>query len=193
MAAMPAPSPTPTLATERLTLRPYRREDFEAVVRDLVLDPLVIRFWHDYSAPAVSDERRRSMAEVDFAGWVEGAIAQGFPAWTIELADPSLGVPGTFVGVLGVFPPENEWGPEPEVGYMLASRFHGRGLATEAVRAALGDAFGRLGLARVVAIVDVPNTGSIRVLEKTGFALDREYLGDDGHPYRRYALDAPAG
>jgi RimJ/RimL family protein N-acetyltransferase len=189
MAAMS--SPTPILETERLRLRPYRPADFEAVVRDLVLDPLVIRFWHEYADQAVTDEQRRAMAEVDFAGWIDGAIARGFPAWVIELTDPSLGSPGAFVGAIGIFPPENEWGPEPEVGYMLASRFHGRGLATEAVRAALGDAFGRLGLARIVAIVDEPNGGSIRVLEKAGFTLDREYAGDDGHPYRRYALDTP--
>jgi len=183
------PAPTPTLATERLLLRPYRPDDFETVLRDLVLDPLVIRFWHEYADPTVTDERRRAMAEVDFAGWIEGAIAAGFPAWTIELADPSLGAPGAFVGVIGIFPPENEWGPEPEAGYMLASAFHGRGLATEAVLAVLGDAFGRLGLARIVAIVDLPNVGSIRVLEKAGFTLDREYVGEDGYPYRRYALD----
>jgi hypothetical protein len=85
--------------------------------------------------------------------------------------------------VVGVFPPQNEWGPEPELGYMLASAFHGHGLATEAVRAVLADAFGRLRLERIVAIVDVPNVGSIRVLEKADFDLDREYLGDvDGEP-----------
>lgn len=191
MAAMTA-SP-PRIETERLSLRPYDPADFETVVRDLVLDPRVIRFWHDYADPAVTDAERREMAEVDFAGWIAGAIAAGFPAWTIELADPSLGAPGAFVGVVGVFAPQNEWGPEPELGYMLASAFHGRGLATEAVRAVLADAFARLRLERIVAIVDVPNVGSIRVLEKAGFELDREYLGDDGHPYRRYRLDAAAG
>jgi hypothetical protein len=164
---MSASSPTPTLATERLTLRPYRPEDFEAVVRDLVLDPLVIRFWHDYADPAVTDERRGEMAEVDFAGWIDGAIALGFPAWTIELADGGLGVPGDFVGVLGVFPPENEWGPEPEIGCMLPSRFHGRGLATEAVGRRSATPSGDSARPRR-GDRDVPNVGSIRVLEKTG-------------------------
>jgi RimJ/RimL family protein N-acetyltransferase len=75
---------------------------------------------------------------------------------------------------------------------MLASRFHGQGLATEALRAVVADAFRRLALERVVAIVDEPNVGSIRVLEKVGFALERSYAGGDGQPYRRYVLDRPA-
>jgi RimJ/RimL family protein N-acetyltransferase len=104
----------------------------------------------------------------------------------LEVADPALGQPGAFVGVFGVFPPENEWGPEPEVGYMLASAFHGRGLATEALAAVVADATGRLGVTVLVAIADEPNLASIRVLEKCGFVLERQYTASDGHPYRRY-------
>jgi RimJ/RimL family protein N-acetyltransferase len=181
--------PTPVLRTSRLVLRPYRSADFEVVLRDLVLDPVVIRFWHDYADPAVSDAQRREMAREDFAAWIEGAIAQGFAAWTIELADPSLGALGAFVGVIGVFPPESGLGPEPEIGYMLARAFHGLGLATEAVCAVVEDAFTRLAVDRLTAIVDEPNTGSIRVLEKGGFALERRFTGDDGHPYRRYVRE----
>ncbi len=102
------------------------------------------------------------------------------------MADPAVGVPGEFVGTIGIFPPENEWGPEPEVGYLLASRFHGRGLATEALAAVVADATERLRIPVLVGIVDEPNGASIRVLEKCGFVFERPYTGRDGHPYRRY-------
>ena len=73
------------------------------------------------------------MAERDLGSWIEEGIAAGYPTWILEAADPALGPVGDFVGAAGVFPPENEWGPEPEVGCLLASRHHGRGLATEAL------------------------------------------------------------
>jgi RimJ/RimL family protein N-acetyltransferase len=179
------------LRTARLRLRPYAPGDFETLFRELVLDPVVIRFWHAYGAPELTEGDKRAMAQHDLGAWIEEGIAAGFPAWVLEAADPSLGATGAFVGVAGVFPPENEWGPEPEVGYMLASRHHGRGLATEAVQAVVADATERLGIPVLVAIVDEPNAASIRVLEKCGFALERSYAGSDGHPYRRY-LRRPA-
>ncbi len=216
------------LRTARLRLRPYVGADFPTLFRELVLDPAVIRFWHDYGAPGLTNSDKLAMAEDDLEAWIREGIAVGFPTWVLEWAgsvgagsagsagasagDASsadarvdgrgpapvdrttlapapgdfVGVAEGFVGVAGIFPPENEWGPEPEVGYMLASRHHGRGLATEAVRAVLGDATRRLGIAVLVAIVDEPNVASIRVLEKCGFAFERRYPGRDRHPYRRY-------
>jgi RimJ/RimL family protein N-acetyltransferase len=174
------------LRTARLRLRPYRRTDFETLFRELVSDPVVIRFWHAYGAPGLTDLDRRAMAERDLGAWIERGVALGYPTWVIEIADAGAGPPGDFVGVIGVFPPENEWGPEPEVGYLLASRHHGRGLATEALAAVIAEAADRRHFPSLVGIVDEPNVASIRVLEKCGFAFERPYTGSDGHPYRRY-------
>ena len=52
--------------------------------------------------------------------------------------------------------------------YGLAPAFWGRGLATEAARAVLAHGFGTVGLARVIAATDVPNTASTRVMERLG-------------------------
>jgi RimJ/RimL family protein N-acetyltransferase len=178
------------LRTARLRLRPYAVADFELLFGELVLDPAVIRFWHAYGAPGLTDGDRRRMAEDDLGAWIEAAQARGFPTWVVELEDPALGPPGDFAGVAGVFPPENEWGPEPEVGYMLASRHHGKGIATEALAAIVADATARLRQPVLAAIVDEPNVASIRVLEKCGFVAERTYVGRDGHPYRRYVRRA---
>jgi RimJ/RimL family protein N-acetyltransferase len=174
------------LPTARLRLRPYRSADFETLFRELVCDPLVIRYWHAYGAPGLTEADRRLMAERDLGAWIERGMALGYPTWVIEAAEPDAAQPGAFVGVIGVFPPENEWGPEPEVGYLLASRHHGRGLATEALAAVVAEVTGRGGVPALVGIVDEPNVASIRVLEKCGFAFERPYRGGDGHPYRRY-------
>ncbi|KAK3417500.1 hypothetical protein EUGRSUZ_H03444 [Eucalyptus grandis] len=60
-----------------------------------------------------------------------------------------------------------------ELGYALASGYWGRGIATEAARAAVAEAFSaRPELERVEAIVDVENKPSQRVLEKAGFTRE---------------------
>ena len=180
------------LRTARLRLRPYRTADFETLFTQLVLDPVVTRFWHDYADPALTIADRRAMAEHDVGSWIAEGMAAGFPTWILLAADPALGSEGDFVGAAGVFPPENEWGPEPEVGCLLASRHHGRGLATEALSAVIADATERLGIPVVVAIIDEPNTASIRLVEKCGFDLERSYTGSDGQPCRRYVRRADA-
>jgi RimJ/RimL family protein N-acetyltransferase len=181
------------LRTARLRLRPYQTADFETLFRRLVLDPAVIRFWHDYADPALTRDELRAMADRDLRTWIEEGIAAGFPTWILEVMDPALGPEGDFVGAAGVFPPENEWGPEPEVGCLLTSRHHGRGLATEALTAVIADATDRLGIPVLVAIVDEPNAASIRLVDKCGFAFERSYPGSDGQPCRRYVRRADVG
>jgi RimJ/RimL family protein N-acetyltransferase len=180
------------LRTARLRLRPYRTADFETLFTQLVLDAVVTRFWHDYADPALTRDELRVMAERDLGSWIEEGMAAGFPTWILLAADAALGPEGDFVGAAGVFPPENEWGPEPEVGCLLASRHHGRGLATEALSAVIADATARLRIPAVVAIIDEPNAASIRLVDKCGFVLERSYTGSDGQPCRRYVRRADA-
>jgi RimJ/RimL family protein N-acetyltransferase len=174
------------LRTTRLRLRPYEAADFDRLFEELVLDPVVTRFWYDYADPGLTVEEKRAMAERDLATWFDEGAAAGYRTWVIEVADPSLGTPGAFVGATGVYPPENPWGPEPEVGILLATRFHGRGIATEALAAVIDHAAARLGVPAVAAVVDEPNAASIRLVEKLGFVLDRTFAESDGRPCRRY-------
>lgn len=60
-----------------------------------------------------------------------------------------------------------------DLGYALLPEFCGRGYAVEAGAAVLADARKRLGLGRIVAIVDPRNAGSIRVLEKLDFRFEK--------------------
>jgi ribosomal-protein-alanine N-acetyltransferase len=55
------------------------------------------------------------------------------------------------------------------LGYWVGEEHNGRGYATEAVRSAVGYAFGDLGLHRVQANVMTKNPRSARVLTKAGF------------------------
>jgi [ribosomal protein S5]-alanine N-acetyltransferase len=65
------------------------------------------------------------------------------------------------------------------LGYWVAERLGGRGLATRAVAEVVGIAFGQLGLHRLEAATLVDNRPSQRVLEKNRFdriGLARRYL-----------------
>jgi ribosomal-protein-alanine N-acetyltransferase len=78
---------------------------------------------------------------------------------------------GKLVGEAGLFPLA-PGGPDISLGYAFGPDHWGQGYATEAARAVLDEAFGPLGLTRVVAITREANTGSRNVLRKLGFHME---------------------
>jgi [ribosomal protein S5]-alanine N-acetyltransferase len=78
---------------------------------------------------------------------------------------------------------------EVEIGWTVAPERWGEGLATELGAASLDVAFGPLGLIDVVSFTLPHNRASRRVMEKLGFAFERDVL-HAGLPhvlYRRYS------
>ena len=73
------------------------------------------------------------------------------------------------------------------LGYRLARRFWGQGIATEAVKGVLDYAFGQKNLASVVVIIEPEHGASVRVSEKAGFKhyMDLEF---HGRPVRLYRM-----
>jgi ribosomal-protein-alanine N-acetyltransferase len=63
---------------------------------------------------------------------------------------------------------------EVEVGWAIVPERWGQGLATELALAAVEVAFGDLGLQELVAFALPTNLASRRVMEKAGFAFERE-------------------
>jgi RimJ/RimL family protein N-acetyltransferase len=59
-----------------------------------------------------------------------------------------------------------------EIGYWLGRRYWGRGVITDAVRAATAYAFAELAMHRVFAVPFVHNAASSRVLEKARYRLE---------------------
>lgn len=57
----------------------------------------------------------------------------------------------------------------PEIGWAFAARAHGKGFATEAVRAAVAWGDERFGAARTVCLMNPDNLTSIRVAKKCGY------------------------
>jgi RimJ/RimL family protein N-acetyltransferase len=101
-----------------------------------------------------------------------------------EMASAPLFVPGQWVqlaighgasqaliGDIGVFLAHDA--QQAEVGITLARPFHGQGLAAQALRLALRWLFAHTSVARAVAITDVRNHASIRLLERAGLQRDK--------------------
>jgi ribosomal-protein-alanine N-acetyltransferase len=64
-----------------------------------------------------------------------------------------------------------------EVGYALSTKYHSRGLMTEALGLLLGDLFTNTTLDRIEARCAVENIASRRVLEKNGFRCEGHLRG----------------
>lgn len=109
----------------------------------------------------------------EFLRWAENYQTEnGFCRWAILLKENQ-----EIIGSCGFARPHGT--EEIELGYLIARGFWGKGLATEAANACLHYGFEQLRFNEVIAITDLENTASHRVLEKIGF-VKREIEKIDG-------------
>jgi RimJ/RimL family protein N-acetyltransferase len=153
----------PVLETARLRLRGHRPEDL-ADSAVMWADPTVTR--HIGGRPFSAEEVwARLLRYAGHWAWL------GFGYWVVE--DRAT---GAFVGEVGFADFKRDLVPSldgtPELGWVLATRAHGKGYATEAARAAIAWGETRFASSRTVCLIDPDNVASIRVAEKLGF---REY------------------
>lgn len=161
------------LETERLVLDIWQGPDWTEL-RPIATDAEVMRYitggvpWSDEQIQGFVGRQVKLYAE------------RGFCRWKL-LEKPGL-EPIGFCGV-------GMWrdGLEPEIGWWLARRSWGRGLATEAARVALRDAFERVQLERVVSIAMPGNAASIRIMEKLGLRFECDFESE-GVRLVRYAI-----
>jgi RimJ/RimL family protein N-acetyltransferase len=169
------------LRTERLWLRPWRDEDVEPFAA-MNADPRVMEHF-----PALLS-RQETEAQV---ARIRAHFAQhGWGLWALEV--PGVTPFAGFVG-LSTVPFTAPFTPAVEVGWRLAPAHWGSGYATEGARAALGVAFGTLGLPEVVSFTVPANVRSRRVMEKLGMhhtsSEDFEHPRlPPGHPLRHHVL-----
>ncbi|MDQ2985154.1 MAG: GNAT family N-acetyltransferase [Armatimonadota bacterium] len=144
----------PTLKTKRLTLRPWRTSDAEAVFA-YASDPETTRYMVFDTHTSIADSR-------EFLSRAPTSEEYGF-AVTVDDDDIA-------VGGCGIRPtPQHR---KAEVGYILHKSIWGNGYATELTRELIRHGFEDLNLGRIYARTDERNIGSVRVMEKAGMTYE---------------------
>ena len=151
---------TREIKTERLIMAPHTPRDF-ADVAAMWADPTVARYIN--GKPSTREESWSRLLR--YAGhWA----TMGFGYWAVRDA-----ASGRFVGDVGLSEFRREITPSMEgvgeAGWVLASWAHGKGFATEAVKAALGWYESQFGPLRTVCMITPENEVSLRVADKSGY------------------------
>ncbi|HEY6188202.1 MAG TPA: GNAT family N-acetyltransferase [Pyrinomonadaceae bacterium] len=142
-----------TLETERLTLRMFREDDFEAYAR-ICADEDVMRYLG-------GKVLTRAEAWRHLAFLVGHWQLLGYGHWAVEEK-----ATGELLGRLGFLNPAG-W-PGFEIGWTLRRESWGKGYATEGARRALRYGFTELGREHVISLIHPENRPSIRVAERLG-------------------------
>lgn len=144
------------LRTDRLTLRRPVPSDWPAFHAFMMSD----------RSTAFGSHQNLAKAFRSFAAELGHWEIFGYGMWAVTTHDSDEAL-----ALIGPWSPP-DW-PEPEVGWMvLSAAAEGTGLATEAARAAILDAYTRLNWPTVVSYIAPDNTRSIRLAEKLGATLD---------------------
>ncbi|HEY7014227.1 MAG TPA: GNAT family N-acetyltransferase, partial [Streptosporangiaceae bacterium] len=142
-----------------VTLRRFRSEDVDALFRAVTESLDELRPWMPWAA-----DYSRASAEEYLAGsvkdWEEGT-AYNYAIVTVGPGGSAL------VGSIGLM---TRCGPGGlEIGYWVRSAYTGRGLATAATEALVGQAFGLPGVDWVEIVHDELNVASGQIPRKLGF------------------------
>lgn len=158
--------------TERLTIRNFRVSDWEALhemIRQYESSEVAA---YDHQWPT-SPEEIRKVAE-----W----LSRGDSYLAVCLKDT-----GQFIGFVSLNDELMNDRRAFNLGYIFNFGYHGKGYATEACRAAIDHAFGRMGADTVLSGTAAENRASCRLLERLGFKKTTEGVGSlrngpDGQP-----------
>ena len=169
------------LQTKRLTLRCLEAGDAPFMLA-LLNDPAWIRFIGDRGVRTV--EAARAYLEERM---ISMYTKLGFGLWMVEERGGRLPL-----GICGLV--KRDTLPDVDIGFAFMPEFRGRGYAYESALAVREHATGALGLARLLAITAPANADSIRLLERLGFARERDmtWAGNEKDVVSVYAFGSGA-
>ena len=170
----------PTLETERLRLRAYRKSDLDAQ-QAIFGDDLVMR-----QLGALAHDREETWRRLAAAVGMWPLL--GFGGWAVirKTDDKLIGWVGLFNAWRAIEP---AFGEAPEMGWIFARDVHGQGMAGEACRAVLDWADAHLPPTPIWAIISPDNAPSFSLAARLGFErlADSNYRGEPIGVLRRPA------
>jgi ribosomal-protein-alanine N-acetyltransferase len=162
------------IVTARLRLRRFLDEDAPALA-EIIGSPDVAR---TIMVNVSSAETCLSRAKTRIS-WHNCWETHGFGIWAVCLGEGDRSNPGRLVGWCGFAPPDHHDAGaavlEPELLYGIARSEWGKGLASEAARAALDWVFANTKAESVAALIFAKvNPASLRIAEKLGMTYQGE-------------------
>ncbi|MDJ0637865.1 MAG: GNAT family N-acetyltransferase [Paracoccaceae bacterium] len=137
------------IETDRLLLRRARMDDLEDL-HCVFSHPAAMRYWDCLPHDKIEQTKR-------FLSGMVGASPKTSDDFIVEYKGRAIGKAGCWR--LG------------EIGYIFHPDHWGKGLAQEALRAAIPHVFESLPIDKLVADVDPRNSASLRLLERLGFTV----------------------
>jgi len=151
-------NPPATFETPRLRLRVPVVDDDAAIFDAYTQDAQVARYT-TWSPHRNLDETRKFLEQYCEGGWKAGTVF----SWLMTISEG-----GHAAGIIDF----RLTACRAEVGYVLARRYWGRGLMTEAAGAVVEWVIAQPEIHRVWATVDLESVASQRVLEKVGMVKE---------------------
>jgi RimJ/RimL family protein N-acetyltransferase len=164
----------PTIRTQRLILRPFRREDFA----------LFVELYTTERSRHIGGPRNPDQV---WSGFIDSAghwSIMGFGGWAVDLA-----ATGQCIGEVAISQPPVY--PETELGWVLFEGFEGFGYATEAAQAAQEFAWSVVRPASLVSYIDPANPRSIAVAQRLGGTRDPAAPTPNNDPTLVYRYQPP--
>jgi ribosomal-protein-alanine N-acetyltransferase len=158
---MPIPTP-PSLTTERLSLRPLRLDDVEAL-NAIQSDPVHMRFYpHPFSMEESRDWILRMQARYDEIGFALLAVEDR--------------ATGEFLGNVGPHLQHVDDVDEVELGWSVTPSRARQGIATEAATACRDWVFATLDVDHVISLILPENLASRGVAENLGMRVWKDVM-----------------
>jgi len=159
-------NPSIILETQRLVLR-YQSASDVPLLTDLWADPVVTRF--------IGGPRDRDWLRSVFEETAKNPQAERYDLWPVVEKDTGL-----VVGHCGLLDKDVEGRTEIELNYIFSPAVWGKGYATEIAAAIKQMAIEKMGLKRLIALIEPENLASERVALKIGMHLEKETLRPGG-------------
>ncbi len=162
------------IETERLVLREYTMEDFDALY-EILSDPETMRH---YPRPYDAEMTRR------WIQWnLENYQKYGFGLWAVTLKET-----GEFIGDCGLTMQLIDGETLPEIGYHIHKKYWRRGFGSEAARAVRDWAFTHTDFDTLYSYMKYTNTASYSTAIANGMVKVKEYPDEKNEISYAYAI-----
>ena len=161
--------PKQPIETERLILREVLSTDVEGMF-ELDSDPKVHKFLGN--RPITELEQAKKIIDFLRQQYKERGIAR----WAVIHKETNEFMGWSGIKLLNESEQMNGFYEVYELGYRLIPKFWGKGYATESAQAWVDYMFNETEVTSLYAAADIPNKGSVNVLQKVGFKITNEFI-----------------